>query len=168
MDVGEWGRGHGCFVASRIVVVVVVVMGHGHRITVVDTLWMHWTRCEHVGVVVDGSDLGSWWLWPSMVRVIVVVVVVVVATMVVVVVMGGVVVFICHCCWWAMGGSCQSYGRRTGTELTYDGDDSMRRHHLDDVAMPCRLPACSAVGADDVALPRCCHLIVRAVLVVGS
>ena len=104
----------------------------------------------------------------SMVGVIVVVVVVVVATVVVVVVMGGVVVFICRCCWWAMGGRCQSCGRRTGTELTYNGDDSMRRHHLDDVAMPRRLPARSAVGADDVALPCCCHLIVRAVLVVGS
>ena len=55
-----------------------------------------------------------------------------------------------------------------GTELTYDGDDTGCRHHLDDVAMPCRLPARSAVGAGDVALPRCCHPVVRAVLVVGG
>ena len=55
-----------------------------------------------------------------------------------------------------------------GAELTYDGDDACCRHHLDDVAMPRRLPARSAVGAGDMVLPRCCHPVVRAVLVVGS
>ena len=45
-------------------IVVVVVMGRGRRITIVDALWMHWTRCEHVGVIVDGSELGLWWSWP--------------------------------------------------------------------------------------------------------
>ena len=45
--------------------VVVVVMGRGRCVTVVDALWMHWTRCERVGVIVDRSDLGSWWLWPA-------------------------------------------------------------------------------------------------------
>ena len=104
----------------------------------------------------------------SVVGVVVVVVVVVVAAVVVVVVMGCVVIFIRCCCWWAMCGRCQLCDGRRGTELTYDGDNSMCHHHLDDVAVPRRLPACSAVGADDVALPHCCHLMVHAVLVVGG
>ena len=41
------------------------------------------------------------------------------------------------------GGHCQSCDGKMGTELTYDGDD---------VAVPRRLPARSAVGAGDVAL----------------
>ena len=96
--------------SSRIVVVVVVVaMGCGHRITVVDTLWMQWTRGERVGVVV---------VMASMVGVVVVEVV---ATVVVVVVMGCVVILICRCCWWAIGDHCQSCDRKD--EVTYDGDD---------------------------------------------
>ena len=39
---------------SRIVVVV-VAMGRGRRVTVVNTLQMQWTRGECVGVVVDAS-----------------------------------------------------------------------------------------------------------------
>ena len=66
------------------------------------------------------------------------------------------------------GGRCQSCDGKMGTELTYDGDDACCHHHLDDVAMPRRLPAHSAVGAGDMALPRCRHLMVRAVLVVGG
>ena len=54
------------------------------------------------------------------------------------------------------------------TELTYDGDGACCRHHLDDVAVPHRLPAHSAVGAGDVALPCCRHPMVHAVLVVGG
>ena len=114
-------------------------------------------------VVVVASMAGVVVVVASMVGVIVVV-----ATVVVVVVMGHVIVFIRRCCWWAMGGHCQSCDGRRGTELTYDGDDSMQSHHLDNVAMPRRLPTHSAVGADDVALPCCCHLMVCAVLVVGS
>ena len=66
------------------------------------------------------------------------------------------------------GSRCQPCDGRRGTELTSDGDNSMRCHHLDDVAMPRCLPAHSAVGAGDVALPHCRHLMVRAVLVVGG
>ena len=36
------------------------------------------------------------------------------------------------------------------------------------MAVPCRLPAHLAVGAGDLALPRCCHPMVHAVLVVGG
>ena len=36
------------------------------------------------------------------------------------------------------------------------------------MAVPHCLPARSAVGADDVALPRCCHPMVHVVLVVGG
>ena len=66
------------------------------------------------------------------------------------------------------GGRCQLCDGRMGTELTYDGDDTCCHHHLDDVAMPHHLPACSAVGAGDMALPHCHHLMVHAVLVVGG
>ena len=66
------------------------------------------------------------------------------------------------------GGCCQSCDGRMGTKLTYDGDDACCCHHLDDVAMPRRLPTRSAVGAGDVALPRCHHPMVCALLVVGS
>ena len=55
-----------------------------------------------------------------------------------------------------------------GTELTYDGDDTCCHHHLDDMVVPCHLPACSAVGAGDVALLCCCHPVVHVVLVVGG
>ena len=84
----------------------------------------------------------------------VVVVVASVVGVVVVVVMGRVI--------------CQSCDVRRGTELTYDGDDACCHHHLDNVAMPHCLPTRSAVGADDMALPCCCHLMVHVVLVVGS
>ena len=40
--------------------------------------------------------------------------------------------------------------------------------HLDDMATPRHLPAHSAVGAGNAALPHCCHPMVCAVLVVGS
>ena len=111
-------------------------------VVVVVVVWSLWT---HRG-----------WGIASMVGVVVVVVMVVVATMVVV---GRVVVPVRHCYWWAMGGRCQSCEGRMGTELTYNGDD---------VAMPRCLPAHSAVGAGDVALLCCCHLMVHAVLVVGG
>ena len=101
----------------------------------------------------------------SVVVAVVVVVMVVVATVVVV---GHVIVLVRCCHWWAMGGRCQSCDGRMETELTYDGDDACCHHHLDDVAVPHRLPLCSAVGAGDVALPHCCHPMVHAVLVVGS
>ena len=67
-----------------------------------------------------------------------------------------------------MGGGCQLGEGRMGTELTCDGDDAYCHHHLDDVAVPRHLPACSAVGAGDVVLPHCCHPMVRVVLVVGG
>ena len=66
------------------------------------------------------------------------------------------------------GGRCQSCDGKMGTELTFDGDNTCCCHHLDNVAMPRRLPTCSAIGAGDVALPHCCHLMVCVVLVVGS
>ena len=127
-------------------------------VVVVWSSWMHrgWGVASVVGVVMVVA---------SVVGVIVVVVMVVVATMVVV---GRVIVPVRRCYWWAMGGCCQLCEGRMGTELTYDGDNACCRHHLDDVAVPRRLPTRLAVGAGDVALPRCCHLMVRAVLVVGS
>ena len=44
------------------------------------------------------------------------------------------------------------------TELTFDGDDACCHHHLDNVAVPCYLPARSAVGAGDM---RCRIVAIR-------
>ena len=101
-----------------------------------------------------------------MVGVVVVVVMVVVAT--VVVVMGHVLVLLHRCNWWAMGGGCQLCEGSMGTKLTYDGDNAYCHHHIDDMAVPRRLPAHLAVGAGDVVLPCCCHPMVHAVVVVGG
>ena len=49
-----------------------------------------------------------------------------------------------------------------------DGDNACCHHHLDDVAVPRCLPARSAAGAGDMALPCYRHLMVRAVLDVGG
>ena len=144
------------------------------RTMVVVVVWLSWTHggWGHCGrmvigvMVVMASMVGVVVVVASVVGVIVVVVVVVMVT--VVVVMGRVLVLVHCCCWWAMGGGCQLCEGRMGTELTYDGDDRYCHHHLDDMAVPCRLPALSAVGAGDVAFLHYCHLMVHAVLVVGG